>query len=90
VVQKEYNAPLADIAGSRDNGGGFESGFVYPASHEPRLYWREAEAQGCCKTLFGAREGRWYKPISVLVEQIPVFIPLSVILKAGVVKYRIR
>jgi hypothetical protein len=28
--------------------------------------------------------------ISALVEQIPVFMPLSIILKASLVKYRIR
>jgi hypothetical protein len=47
-------------------------------------------AQRCYKTLFGAHEGQWFKPISALVEQIPVFMPLSIILEAGLVKYQVR
>jgi hypothetical protein len=83
VVQKEYNAPLAGYR--RINGimaRCFESGFAYPASQEPSLYWREAEAQSAAKH-FSARLKADGTTGFQLVEQIPVFIPLSIILKGS-------
>ncbi|WP_139176841.1 hypothetical protein [Nitrosospira multiformis] len=84
---------MVDIAGSRDNGGVFREWIVYPARQGPGLkaYISAKQRRKDAAKHFSARvKADDTNRISALVEQIPVFIPLSIILEAGLVKYRIR